>query len=68
MSGFGDVATDKARIVAYCSQEMKRKLERLADLRFRSLSNLVEAVLAEEIARAEVNGELPQEESEKGKG
>ncbi|MBD1913614.1 MULTISPECIES: hypothetical protein [unclassified Leptolyngbya] len=67
MSVFGDVATDKARIVAYCSQEMKQKLERLADLRFRSLSNLVEAVLAEEIARAEASGELPSENPEKGK-
>jgi hypothetical protein len=55
------VATDKSRIVAYCSNEMKHKLERLADLRFRSVSNLIEAVLAEEIARAESSGELKPE-------
>ena len=53
------VATNKARLVAYCEHEMKAKLERLAELRFRSLSNLIEAVLAEEVARAEQSGELP---------
>jgi len=53
-----EVATDKSRIVTYCTDEMKRKLERLAALRFRSVSNLVEAALAEEIARAESSGEL----------
>ncbi|MGG6297833.1 ribbon-helix-helix protein, CopG family [Leptolyngbya sp. AN02str] len=59
MDSIESVATEKARIVAYCSNEMKRKLEKLADLRFRSVSNLIEAVLAEEIARAEASGELP---------
>jgi predicted transcriptional regulator len=66
MNSFESVATDKARIVTYCSHEMKRKLEKLADLRFRSVSNLIEAVLAEEIARAEANGELPAKD-EQGK-
>ncbi|WOB45494.1 ribbon-helix-helix protein, CopG family [Thermoleptolyngbya oregonensis NK1-22] len=65
MSLFENVATDKARIVAYCTHDMKRKLEKLADLRFRSVSNLIEAVLAEEIARAEASGELPP--SDQGK-
>ncbi|NEZ64412.1 hypothetical protein D0962_16715 [Leptolyngbyaceae cyanobacterium CCMR0082] len=55
------VATDKARLVAYCDHATKKKLERLAALRFRSLSNLVESVLAAEIARAEESGELKDE-------
>jgi predicted transcriptional regulator len=56
-----DVATNKARLVAYCEPEIKEKLERLAELRLRSLSNLIESVLVEEVARAEANGELNAE-------
>jgi predicted transcriptional regulator len=52
------VATNKARLVAYCDPEIKEKLERLAELRLRSLSNLIESVLVEEVARAEAKGEL----------
>lgn len=55
----GTVATNKARIVAYCDHDIKDKLEQLAEARFRSLSNLVESVLAEEVAKAEKSGELP---------
>jgi len=62
---FFDVATNKARLVAYCEPEIKEKLERLAELRLRSLSNLIESVLAEEVARAEANGELTLEPSKK---
>lgn len=53
------VATNKARIVSYVEPEIKEKLEKLADARLRSLSNLIEAALVEEVARAEANGELP---------
>jgi hypothetical protein len=52
------VATDKGRIVTYCEPTIKAKLEVLADLRFRSLSNLVESILAEAVAEAEESGEL----------
>jgi hypothetical protein len=52
------VATDKGRIVTYCEPTIKAKLEVLADLRFRSLSNLVESILAEAVAAAEAAGEL----------
>lgn len=62
-----NVATNKARLVAYCEPEIKEKLERLAELRLRSLSNLIESVLAEEVARAEANGELSSETSNKSK-
>lgn len=55
---FDDVATNKARLVAYCDPEIKEKLERLAETRLRSLSNLIESVLVEEVAKAEADGEL----------
>ena len=54
-----NVATNKARIVSYVEPEIKEKLEKLADARLRSLSNLIEAALVEEVARAEASGELP---------
>lgn len=58
------VATDKGRIVAYCDPTIKAKLEILADLRFRSLSNLVESILAEAVAKAEDAGELKQQQAD----
>lgn len=53
-----NVATNKARLVAYCEPEIKEKLERLAEQRLRSLSNLIESILVEEVAKAEATGEL----------
>lgn len=53
-----DVATNKARLVAYCEPEIKEKLEQLAEQRLRSLSNLIESILVEEVAKAEAAGEL----------
>ncbi len=58
------MATDKARLVAYCSPEVKEKLERLAELRFRSVSNLIEVLVVEEVTRAETSGELPPKKSD----
>lgn len=62
-----DVATNKARLVAYCEPEIKEKLERLAEARLRSLSNLIESVLVEEVAKAEANGELSSDPTDKSK-
>lgn len=59
--------TSKARLVAYCDPEIKEKLERLADSRLQSLSNLIESVLVEEVAEAEANGELSSEPMGKNK-
>jgi hypothetical protein len=59
-----NVATDKAKLFAYVDPLLKAKIERLADIRLRSVSNLVESVMAEEVARAEQEGILlnpPQE-------
>ena len=53
------MATDKAKLFAYVDHTLKAKIEKLADQRLRSVSNLVESVMAEEIARAEQSGELP---------
>ena len=58
------VATNKARIVAYCEPEIKEKLEKLAEVRLRSLSNLIESVLVEEIAKAEARGELKTDKAQ----
>ncbi|NJR50648.1 MAG: hypothetical protein HC780_14830 [Leptolyngbyaceae cyanobacterium CSU_1_3] len=64
---FNDVATNKARLVAYCEPEIKEKLERLAETRLRSLSNLIESVLVEEVAKAEASGELKVDPTNKSK-
>ncbi len=61
------VATDKAKLFAYVDPALKAKIERLADQRLRSVSNLVESVMAEEVARAERSGELPTETSQGAK-
>ena len=53
------MATDKAKLFAYVDHTLKAKIEKLADQRLRSVSNLVESVMAEEVARAERSGELP---------
>ena len=63
MVSTSSVATEKARLVAYCDHTTKKKLEKLAALRLRSLSNLVESILAEEIVRAEKSGELRAEKN-----
>ena len=53
-----NVATNKARLVAYCDPEIKEKLEMLADTRLRSISNLIEVSLVEAIPKPEASGEL----------
>jgi hypothetical protein len=72
MYSYGDIAmrakptmaTDKARLVAYCDPTIKTKLEALAELRIRSVSNLIESILTDAIAEAEKSGELTVEDSE----
>lgn len=65
MDSANNVATDKARIVSYVAPEIKQKLEKLAEVRLRSLSNLIEAALVEEVARAEAAGELQLDKKSK---
>lgn len=61
MTGNETVATDKAKLFAYVEPALKDKIERLAETRLRSVSNLVESVMADEIRKAERSGELPSE-------
>jgi hypothetical protein len=53
MTGRATVATDKARIVAYCNPQIKAKLEALADAEMRTLSNLVETILVKAVAESD---------------
>ena len=55
------VATNKAKLFAYVSHADKADLERLAEIRLRSLSNLIEAIVRDEIKKAKESGELPDE-------
>ena len=53
--------TDKAKVSAYVEQDLKKKVDRLCEIRNRSISNLVETLLRDEIAKAEESGELEAE-------
>ena len=53
------MATDKEKTFSYLTPSLKAKAKRLAEIRFRSLSSLIESVLAAEIHKAEDSGELP---------
>ncbi|WOB41728.1 ribbon-helix-helix protein, CopG family [Thermoleptolyngbya oregonensis NK1-22] len=52
------MATSKAKVMAYIEPELKEDLERLADVRNRSISNLLETLIRDEIERAKSTGEL----------
>ncbi|MBD2023805.1 ribbon-helix-helix protein, CopG family [Leptolyngbya sp. FACHB-711] len=58
LEGFGIVPTSKAKIFAYVEPELKEKLERLAERRNRSVSNLLETLIREEVEQAERTGEI----------
>ncbi|BBD63047.1 hypothetical protein NIES2109_58970 (plasmid) [Nostoc sp. HK-01] len=52
------VVTAKKRISLYLDEALKSDLERLAKIRKRSLSNLIEVICEEEVERAKKSGEL----------
>jgi predicted transcriptional regulator len=52
------VVTAKKRISLYLDEALKSDLERLAKIRKRSLSNLIEVLCEEELERVTKNGEL----------
>ncbi|HIK39970.1 hypothetical protein [Thermoleptolyngbya sp. M55_K2018_002] len=52
------MATSKAKVMAYIEPELKEDLERLADVHNRSISNLLETLIRDEIERAKSTGEL----------
>jgi predicted transcriptional regulator len=53
-----DVPTDKARVATYIEEELKQKLERLAALEDRSVSNFLERLIKQTIEQAEKEGRL----------
>jgi excinuclease UvrABC nuclease subunit len=53
-----EVISAKKRISLYLDEALKSNLERLAKIRKRSLSNLIEVLCEEELERARNNGEL----------
>ena len=55
------MATGKAKIMTYCDQGVKAKIEQLAENQNRSVSNFVELLLKKAIAEAERSGELPKD-------
>ena len=57
------VATAKAKVLAYMEPEVREDLERLAAQRNRSMSNLIETLVIDEIRRAIESGELAAKNS-----
>jgi predicted transcriptional regulator len=53
-----DVPTDKARVATYIEEELKQKLERLAALEDRSVSNFLERLIKQAVEKAEKEGKL----------
>jgi predicted DNA-binding protein len=52
------VGTKLPRIVFHAPEEVKEKLEKLADKRLRSVSNLIRSIVEAEITKAEEEGEI----------
>lgn len=57
------VSTKKPRVAANVDESIKADAEELANIRRRSLSNLIETLLVKEIEEARKSGELPARES-----
>lgn len=52
------MSTNKAKVFAYIDPELKVKLERLAERRNRSISNLLETLVREAVEYAEKASEI----------
>lgn len=52
------VGTKLPRLVFHAPEEVKDKLEKLAEKRLRSVSNLVRSIVEAELAKAEREGEI----------
>lgn len=59
--------TEKANITAYVDEDLKRKVELLAAAESRSISNLVEVLLKNAVAKAERDGVISIPTSTNGK-
>ncbi len=54
------MATDKARVSTYIDQDLYDKVKKLADAEDRSVSNFMERVLKEVVAKAEQDGRVKE--------
>jgi len=55
---FFDVPTDKSRVATYIEEELKQKLEKLAALEDRSVSNFLERLIKQVVEQAEQEGKI----------
>ena len=62
-----NVATDKSRVSTYISEALRADIEKLAQARGRSLSNLIERILMREVAKAKEDGEIPDDRGDSQK-
>jgi predicted transcriptional regulator len=53
-----DVPTDKSRVATYIEEELKQKLEKLAALEDRSVSNFLERLIKQVVEQAEREGRI----------
>ncbi|MCU0567916.1 MAG: hypothetical protein MUF49_15110 [Oculatellaceae cyanobacterium Prado106] len=53
-----DMPTEKARVATYIDHELNEKLKRLAQMEDRSVSNFLERLIKETVAKAEADGRL----------
>jgi predicted transcriptional regulator len=53
-----DVPTDKARVATYIDDELKQKLEKLAETEDRSVSNFLERLIKQVVEQAEKEGKI----------
>jgi len=54
------MATDKARVSTYIDQDLYDKVKKLADAEDRSVSNFMERLLKEVVAKAEQDGRVKE--------
>ncbi|MBE9057577.1 hypothetical protein [Sphaerospermopsis sp. LEGE 08334] len=52
------MATDKIRVSTYIQQTLKEEAEKIADRQGRSLSNYIEQLIKQDVARAKQEGEI----------
>ena len=52
------VPTDKSRVATYIEEELKQKLEKLAALEDRSVSNFLERLIKQIVEQAEREGKI----------
>jgi predicted HicB family RNase H-like nuclease len=52
------VATDRARVSTYVDQKLKELAEKVAAHQSRSLSNYIENLIKQDVARAKAEGEI----------